>query len=136
LPECHFKVAELKMRLVPGAVSRRVGWEVASGGRGWRVCVCVCVCVCVGTASGGGLCLLGGASVADLRRFLQMGSRKVPRSEDAGQWRRTSSGGSGVSVSVRLSGDEVAALVTFTSSEVLRQSPVHPQSSSKNTSRG
>lgn len=36
LPECHFKVAELKMHLrslVPGAVSRRVGWEVAPGER-------------------------------------------------------------------------------------------------------
>lgn len=36
MPECHFKVAELKMHLrslVPGAVSRRVGWEVALGER-------------------------------------------------------------------------------------------------------
>lgn len=36
LPECHFKVAELKMHLrslVPGAVSRRVGLEVALGER-------------------------------------------------------------------------------------------------------
>lgn len=36
MPECHFKVAELKMHLrslVPGAVSRRAGWEVALGER-------------------------------------------------------------------------------------------------------
>lgn len=36
MPECHFKVAELKMHLrslVLGAVSRRVGWEVALGER-------------------------------------------------------------------------------------------------------
>lgn len=36
LLECHFKVAELKMhlrRLVPGAVSHRVCWEVALGER-------------------------------------------------------------------------------------------------------
>lgn len=50
LPECHFKVAELKMHLrslVPGAVSRRVGWEVAlgeedgggGGGGGGEACV-------------------------------------------------------------------------------------------------
>lgn len=37
MPECHFKVAELKMHLrslVPGAVSRRVGWEVVLGEEG------------------------------------------------------------------------------------------------------
>lgn len=56
LPECHFKVAELKMplrSLVPGAVSRRVGWEVVlgeeGGGKG------------LGMVVGGGLCLLSGA---------------------------------------------------------------------------
>lgn len=40
LPECHFKVAELKMHLrslVPGAVSRRGGVGGCAGGRGgWR----------------------------------------------------------------------------------------------------
>lgn len=53
--ECHFKVAKLKMRLrrlVPGAVSRRVGWEVVleggrrmfgnggGGGVGWVAVLC------------------------------------------------------------------------------------------------
>ena len=46
---------------------------------------------------GGGLCLLGGASRADPRRFLKMGSSKVPRSEkaseDTSQWRLSNSGG-------------------------------------------
>ena len=56
--ECHFKVAELKMHLrslVPGAVSRRVGWEVVLGER--------MVEGEFGNGEGGrgGLCLLGGA---------------------------------------------------------------------------
>lgn len=89
LPECHFKVAELKMHLrslVPGAVSRGVGWEVVLGKEG-------------GGGVEEGLCLLGGArsvSEADPWRLRKMGSRKVPRlekaSEDTSQWQQTSSG--------------------------------------------
>lgn len=55
MPECHFKVAELKMHLrslVPGAVSRRVGWEVALGRGWWKGGLEM--------AAGRGLCLLGG----------------------------------------------------------------------------
>lgn len=50
LPECHFKVAELKMHLrslVPGAVSRRVGWEVVLGGEGLGMMVVVVGGACV-----------------------------------------------------------------------------------------
>lgn len=100
LLECHFKVVELKMHLrslVPGAVSRGVGWEVVLGermvegefgnggsGGGWRG-------ACVFLVERGEL------AGADPRRFLKMGSHKVSRSEkaseDTSQWRRTSSGG-------------------------------------------
>lgn len=58
LPECHFKVAELKMHLrslVLGAVSRRVGWEVVLGER--------MVEGVLGVAVAGGLCLLASGSV-------------------------------------------------------------------------
>lgn len=88
-----------------------------------------------GMCGGGGLCLLGGASGVDPWRLLKMGSRKVPRLEkaleDTSQRQRASSGGI-LSVLVRFFSEEVA-LVTFTSSGI---PPVHPQSSSKNTSRG
>lgn len=65
LPECHFKVAELKMHLrslVLGAVSRRVGWEVALGERTAEGGF--------GNSGGGGLCLLSGASGVDPWRLL------------------------------------------------------------------
>lgn len=114
LPECHFKVAELKMHLrslVPGAVSRGVGL----GG-------------CVEGEDGGGLGGLGGgrACVFSVERAglihgdcFKMGSRKVPRSEKASedtserQW--ASSGGN---LCLRLFSKEVALV---TSSEILRQ---------------
>lgn len=98
LPECHFKVAELKMHLrslVLGAVSPRVGWEVVLGEEGGGE---------FGNDGGGvgGLCLLSGArraiACADPWRFLKMGSGKVPHlekaSEDTSQWQRASSSGS------------------------------------------
>lgn len=70
LPECHFKVAELKMHLrslVPGAVSRRGGVGGCAGGRGgWMERAAVVVV-------GGGLCLLSGASGVDPWRVLKMG---------------------------------------------------------------
>lgn len=97
LPECHFKVAELKMHLkslVPGAVSRGVGWEVVLGEEGGGEGLGMVVV-------GGGLCLLSGErraiARADPWRFLKMGSCKVSHlekaSEDTSQWRRASSGG-------------------------------------------
>lgn len=78
--ECHFKVAELKMHLrslVPGAVSRGVGWEVVWGKR----------MVVEGEFGNGGgkACVFSvereELAVADPWRFLKMGSRKVSRSE-------------------------------------------------------
>lgn len=121
LLECHFKVAELKMHLrslVPGAVSRRVGWEVVLGE--W-----------VGGGSGGVSQRWGEACVflvergelveADPWRFLKMAKYLALK-----RHQRTLASGWGRD-----------GFVTFTSSEIATaSSPVHPQSSSKNTSRG
>ena len=113
MPECHFKVAELKMHLrslVPGAVSRGVGL----GG-------------CVEGEDGGGRWVWeGGACVFSVERAglihgdcFKMGSRQVPRSEkaseDTSEWLWASSGGN---LCLRLFSKEVALV---TSSEIPHQ---------------
>lgn len=88
------------------------GCAAGEGGRG-----------CLGTVVGGGLCLHSGArgviAGADPRRFLKMGSSKVPllekASEDTGQYQQW---WESVTVLERLLCEE-EALVTFTSSEIM-----------------
>lgn len=116
LPECHFKVAELKMHLrslVPGAVSRGVGLGGCvegedGGGRG-------------GGGLGGGRACVFSVERAGLIHgdCFKMGSRKVPSSEkaseDTSEWLWASSGGN---LCLRLFSKEVALV---TSSEIPRQ---------------